>query len=111
MCQDVGGSRASALLSCDWHDGDKALEGDDCPACPNCGRMLATKTCEVCRDEFLDWEWQSADDVMASPCGDSRGDLCSSGCIQSVEAANREAEEDYDEWYEDWMDYEPDDVP
>lgn len=95
--------------SCEWHKDDEPL--DEFPIhCPNCGRMLETKVCEACGDEFLDWEWKHADDVLASPCASSSGDLCCSGCIASVERELEQYEqyEEDEDWGRDpYDDFEP----
>lgn len=85
---------------CDWHYGDEPIEADDSPGCPNCGRLLNTRTCESCHKEFLDWSASGFDDVMAGPSASSSGDLCCTGCISRVERELEEAEESDEVWHD-----------
>lgn len=90
--------------TCDWHADDKPLD-DDLPVhCPSCGRLLETKDCESCGKEFLDWEFKTADDVVGSPCANSRGDLCCSGCIAWEERQIQQAEDECDSRTSDYFD-------
>ena len=106
IAKATGQSVVSA--GCAWHEGDDPVELNDTVSCSNCQRLLATRTCESCRQEFLDWEHEGYDDVLAGPFASSDGDLCCRGCIGSVERDIERAEGEADEG--DWW-YEPDDVP
>lgn len=92
---------------CRWHEGEEPIEEEDTPqGCPECSRLLTTRICRGCGQEFLDWEWTEPDDVVGSPCATSTGDLACSGCIGHFEArVEREEEDEYCGW-EDYYDFE-----
>lgn len=96
----------ASSAGCAWHAKDEPVAMEDI-SCPNCQRLLATRTCEACKQEFLDWGHEGFDDVLAGPCGSSQGDLCCTACIGSVERDIERADDEADEG--DWR--EPDDVP
>jgi hypothetical protein len=93
----------SDVAGCQWHAGDIPVEIDDTPSCPNCQRLLATKLCSACGEEFLDWGHLDYDDVLAGPVASSSGDLSCTGCIGQVERELERAEDEADEgdWYSD----------
>ena len=86
-------------MDCKWHEKEEPIEEGETVGCPECGRMIATKICEACGNEFLDWSWRIWDDIMAGPAATSSGDFCCTYCLPHIEAA-RERQED-----EDAMDY------
>ncbi len=70
--------------SCKWHKGDEPLEEGVIPYCPNCSRMLDTRLCINCYEEFLDWESKSFDDVIVPPSSFG-GDLMCQPCASRAE--------------------------
>ena len=81
-------------INCDWHKDEEPLSEDDPNGCPECGRMIHTKICESCGDEFLDWEYRGFDDIMAGPAVDRRGDFCCTYCLPHIEADLEQQEEE-----------------
>jgi hypothetical protein len=70
--------------SCKWHKRDEPLEEGVIPYCPNCSRMLDTRLCINCYEEFLDWESKSFDDVIVPPSSFG-GDLMCQPCASRAE--------------------------
>jgi hypothetical protein len=83
--------------ACRWHK-DEVECVDTEPGCPNCSRMLATKDCLACGKTYLDWGNRSHDFLIASPCVNSSGDLCCTGCIRRIEEAEERAAEEEAPW-------------
>jgi DNA-directed RNA polymerase subunit RPC12/RpoP len=67
--------------------------------------MLSTKTCAGCRQDFLDWEDHSFDDIIAGPYCSLSGDLMCTRCGPQSDARAEDAEDAESEAYEDiWLD-------
>lgn len=77
--------------TCDWHKDDEPI--NETEHCQYCSRMLDSKTCEGCGQEFLDWSSTAFDDIIAGPCATNSGDLA---CIACVGRLNRDEEDDED---------------
>lgn len=72
---------------CAWHDGQERIEEMDdddlyLPGCPNCGRLLETRHCEGCSENFLDFASTVVDDLFAAPRATPDGDLACAGCTR-----------------------------
>lgn len=87
-----------------WDMDGWVLEADDDPyaSCGRCGMLIATKDCEGCGKTFIDWSFRGSDDVLSGPYGTSDGDLVCERCLESVEQAEREREDEWDQM--DWSD-------
>ena len=103
--------RFLAFWCCRWHKGELAVsyepDGEAPAYCPNCGRMLETRTCERCCRLFLDWQSDTrGDDILSGPLVDESGDLCCRMCY----VPERDEDEGEDEWdpeYDDFGDPAP----
>ena len=89
--------------TCEWHKGEYAVFIGI--GCDYCSSLLATKTCDNCKQEFLDWDDKSFDDIIAGPYVSASGDLM---CMKCGPYHDREAElinaaEDYDEPEYDYL--------
>lgn len=56
------------------------------PGCDECGRLISTIICDECGMEFLDWDDNGFDDVMAGPAITSMGDFCCKRCLTRIES-------------------------
>jgi len=95
-----------AFWRCRWHKGEPAVsyepDGEAPAYCPNCGRMLDTRTCGRCGRLFLDWETDTrGDDVLSGALVDDSGDPCCRMCY----VPDRDKYEDEDEWDPDYDDF------
>lgn len=81
--------------ACNWHKGDTPVNWDECPpSCPECGKLLDTKCCHRCGNEFLNFGNRFGDDIMGPPFCTSSGDLMCYECMVRYERDQEEAEED-----------------
>jgi len=79
---------------CQWHKREEPIQDGQTPGCCNCGRLYDTKDCPGCGKEFLDWEWEGVDDVIAAPYATSSGDVYCRGCGPRIDREAEAAEED-----------------
>lgn len=86
------------MNKCEWHENESPLSPDEVAGCPECGRMIATKTCEGCGEEFYDWDHRGFDDILAGPACTSSGDFCCTYCLPHIERERERAEEEDAEW-------------
>lgn len=79
--------------ACNWHKYDTPVNWDECPpSCPECGKLLDTKCCPRCGEEFLNFDGRFGDDVMGSPACTSSGDLMCWSCMVRYERDQEERE-------------------
>lgn len=92
---------------CKWHEGMEVVDWNGSPAsCPDCGCLLDTKQCRRCGKDFLDFNSNSFDDVMAAPTVTESGDLVCVRCARNYDNPDDQYDDDYggydeldrDEW-------------
>lgn len=92
----------SSEINCLWHNGDEPIGDDEVVGCASCGRMIATKECNHCHEEFIDWNYKYSDDLVVPPGVTASGDFMCRSC------ARRHDEEEERMFEEDAADYFPD---
>ena len=66
------------MKNCKWHKGDTPIRDEFEALCPNCGKMIITRTCDNCKETFLDWQSNLIDDVMSPPSSYNGDFMCQS---------------------------------
>ena len=83
------------MANCKWHKNEEPIQDGETVGCPDCGRLIATKICSNCGQEFLDWAHRGYDDIIAGPAATSNGDFCCRACLPGIEREiERQDEED-----------------
>lgn len=94
------------LHPCAFHVGELEIdpideEGNNIPACPECGCLLETEDCSWCGAEWIAFGTNWIDDTMRSAAINETGDLMCARCF------NEEEEEIEMENSDDWQDDYP----